>query len=146
MQVALFDVRVFNPFAASAITTPLVQLYRRHEAEKRLKYEARVLAEHCSFTLFIFSTSGDCSVLTSKFLKALATKLAAKKNSTYSQALCWLRTRISFSLLRSAVMCLWSCWQRPVKTVVEPVAALSAACLLWTVLYHTSIPFSVTSI
>ena len=130
MQVALFDVRVFNPFAASAITTPLVQLYRRHEAEKRRKYEARVLAEHCSFTPLIFSTSGGCSVLTSKFLKALATKLAAKKHSTYSQALCWLRTRISFSLLRSAVMCLRGCRQRLVKTVVEPVAALSAAGLL----------------
>ena len=35
LEVVLFDVRVFNPFAASAITTPLEQLYRRNELEKR---------------------------------------------------------------------------------------------------------------
>ena len=31
LEAALFDVRVFNPFAASALTVPLPQLYRHHE-------------------------------------------------------------------------------------------------------------------
>ena len=31
LEVALFDVRVFNPFAASAMSIPLDQLYRRNE-------------------------------------------------------------------------------------------------------------------
>ena len=130
LEVALFDVRVFNPFAASAISTPLDQLYRRNEAEKRRKYEARATAENCSFTPLIFSTSGGCSLLTGKFLKKLALKLSQKKTSMYSQALCWLCTRLSFSLLRSAVMCLRSCRRRQIKKFVELAAALSATGLL----------------
>ena len=47
MEMAFFDVRVFNPFARSAITTSLSQLYLRQEAEKRRKYENRLLAENC---------------------------------------------------------------------------------------------------
>ena len=39
METAFFDVRVFNPFAVSAVTTPLPQLYRHHENDKRRKYE-----------------------------------------------------------------------------------------------------------
>ena len=130
LEVALFDVRVFNPFATSAMSVPLDQLYRRQEAEKRRKYEARVTAENCSFTPLIFATSGGCSLLTSKFLKKLASKLSEKKLSSYSQALCWLRTRLCFALLRSAVMCLRSCRRRHVGRFVEPAAALSAAGLL----------------
>ena len=72
LEVALFDVRVFNPFAASAITTPSEQLYRRNELEKRQKYKARVTVENCSFTPLIFSMSGGCCQLTGRFLKKLA--------------------------------------------------------------------------
>ena len=52
MEVALFDVRVFNPFTASAVSVPLPQLYQPNENEKRRKYEQGLLAENCSFTLF----------------------------------------------------------------------------------------------
>ena len=54
MEMAFFHVRVFNPFARSAITTSLSQLYLRQEAEKRCKYENRLLAENCCFTPLIF--------------------------------------------------------------------------------------------
>jgi len=36
----------------------------------------------------------------------LASMIAVKHNKAYSKTLNWLRCRISFSLLRSAVMCL----------------------------------------
>ena len=128
--MALFYVRVLNPFAASAITTPLEQLYRRKKLEKRRKHEVRVTAENCRFTPLIYSTSGGCSQLTGRFLKKLALKLSEKKTSTYSQALCWLCTHLSFSLLRSAVMCSRSCRKRPLKKFVKPAAVLSVAGLL----------------
>ena len=54
LEVALFDVRAFNPFATSAMSIPLDQLYRRNENEKRWKYEQTLLAENCSFTPLIF--------------------------------------------------------------------------------------------
>ena len=98
MEMAFFDVRVFNPFARSAITTSLSQLYQREEAEERRKYENRLLAENCCFTPLIFSTSGGCSPLTARFLKKLASKMSEQKVASYNQALCWLRTKLSFSL------------------------------------------------
>ena len=88
LEVALFDVRVFNLFAASAMSILLDQLYRRNENEKRRKYELTLLAENCSFTPLIFSTSGGVSPLTKRFLQVLALKVSEKKLGTYAQALC----------------------------------------------------------
>ena len=39
---ALFDVRVFNPFARSYVTSPIGTTYRRHERAKVREYEQRV--------------------------------------------------------------------------------------------------------
>ena len=82
--IAFFDVRVFNPFAASAVSTQLSQLYHRHELEKRRKYEQLLLEDNCSFTPLIFSTSDRASPLTMTFLHVLATKLNWKTTSTYA--------------------------------------------------------------
>ena len=47
---AFFDVRVFNPYAPSNKTLPTATCYRRHEREKRRKYEERIReVEHASF-------------------------------------------------------------------------------------------------
>ena len=86
LEVALFDVRVFNPFAASAMSIPLDQLCCRNENKKRQKYEQTLLAENCSFTPLIFSASGGMSPLTKRFLQVLASKLSEKKLGTYAQA------------------------------------------------------------
>ena len=134
MELAFFDVRVFNPFARSAVTIPLAQLHARQEAEKRRKYENRLLAENCSFTPLVFSTSGGCSPLTARFLKKLASKLSDQKVASYNQALCWLRTRLSFSLMRAASMCLRSYRKKSLLLCnqgdIEPAIALSAGGLL----------------
>ena len=46
----MFDVRVFNPFVPSNRDLTLPSVYRKHEQEKRRKYERRVLeVEHSSF-------------------------------------------------------------------------------------------------
>ena len=129
-----FDVLMFHPFARSAITTSLSHMYLRQEAEKRRKYENRLLAENCCFTPLIFSTSGGCSLLTARFLKKLASKMSEQKVASYNQALCWLRTKVSFSLARAASMCLRS-YRRKFNAArtnneIEPATALSAAGLL----------------
>ena len=50
-----FDVRVFNPHAPSNRSLQLATTYRRHEREKRLHYEQRVLeVEHASFVPFVY--------------------------------------------------------------------------------------------
>ena len=131
LEVALFDVRVFNPFAASAVSVPLPQLYRRNENEKRRKYEQALLAENCSFTPLIFSTAGGVSQLTKRFLQMLSTRLSEKKLGSYAQALCWLRTRLAFTIARAGSLCLRGCRVKfRNKTDVDPVSALSAARLM----------------
>lgn len=70
-------------------------------------YEERVReVEHASFTPLVFATSGGASPLTSTFLKHLASKLADKRDLAYSTTIGWLRARLNFSLLRSAVICI----------------------------------------
>ena len=81
--------------------------YRRHEKAKWNMYEEWIReVEHASFTPVVFTTSGRASPLTSTFLKHLASRLAEKQDMAYSTTIGWLRARLNFSLLRSAVMCI----------------------------------------
>ena len=62
--------------------------------------------EHRSFTPLVFSASGGMGPTARVLYKKLASMIATKHNKAYSKTLNWMRCRISFSLLRSAVMCL----------------------------------------
>ena len=54
-------------------------------------------------TPLIFSTFGGISGATKVFYKRLADLLSVKKSLDYSTVMSWLRCRLSFSLLRSAI-------------------------------------------
>ena len=106
-QRAFFDVRIFNPFAPSHRNTPLASCYRRNEAEKRRSYDERVReVEHGSFSPLVFSAAGGMGATATTVYKRLSSMIAAKYDKPYSRTLHWTRCRLSFSLLRSAVMCL----------------------------------------
>ena len=106
-ESAFFDVRIFNPNAPSNHTPSCAANYRRHEKAKRNLYEERIReVEHATFTPLVLTTSGGASPLTSTFLKHLASRLAKKRDMAYSTTIGWLRARLNFSLLRSAVMCI----------------------------------------
>ena len=81
-EEAFFDVRVFNPFAASYRTLSVPALYRRHEREKRARYaryEERVReVERAAFTPLVFSVAGGASKLTTTFLKRLVSLLVSR--------------------------------------------------------------------
>ena len=64
--------------------------------------------ERAAFTPLVFSAAGGASKLTTTFLKRLASLLAERLNEPYCVAMAWLRARLSFSLLRSAIACLRS--------------------------------------
>ena len=102
-----FDVRVFNPFAKSNMDTPLATTYRRHENDKRRQYEQRVIqVEHSSFVPLVFSATGGMSKSTSNFYRHLALKLSMKRDEHLSVILSLLHCRLSFALLRAAIMCI----------------------------------------
>ncbi len=101
-----FDVRIFNPFAPSN-SSSLPNCYRRHENLKKNQYEARVReVEHSSFTPLVLSATGGMARESSIFYKRLASCLALKWDQSYNSTISWLRSRITFSLIRSAIQCL----------------------------------------
>ena len=106
MQDALFDVRVFYPFAPSYLNQSLPTLYQQHESEKRLEYGQWVREiEHGGFTSLVFSTAGGTAPEGTVFLKRLASLLAEKRDEPYASTLGWLRCLTSFCLLRSSLRC-----------------------------------------
>ena len=99
-----FDVRVFNPHAPSNRHTQLSSCYRKHEQMKKRAYEQRIReVEHASFTPLVISATGGLANEASTFYRRLASLLASKWDHPYSSTLCWLRCRLAFSLLRSAI-------------------------------------------
>ena len=70
-------------------------------------YEDRIReVEYGSFTPLIFSCSGGMGPLATIVYKRLASLISEKSGQSYSMTLYWLRCRLSFSLLSSAVTCL----------------------------------------
>ena len=56
--------------------------------------------------------------------KRLASLIAAKRDEPYSHTIGWIRCLISFSLLRSAIMCLrgaHSCHNHPIKNRISNI-------------------------
>ena len=101
------DVRVFNPHAPSNRNTSISNCYRKHEAEKRRTNEQRIReVEHSTFTPLVFSATGGMAKQSTTFYKRLASLLADRWEQPYSSTLGWLRCRLSFSLLRSAIQCI----------------------------------------
>ena len=100
------DVRIFNPLAPSN-NQSMSACYRKHEKMKKRAYEQRVReVEHGSFTPLVFSATGGMGDAAKIFYKRLASMIAEKSGLPYSTTLAWLRTRLSFSLLRSAIQCI----------------------------------------
>ena len=106
-QDAYFDVRVFNPNAPSYHSQDLTHLYRRNEQEKKREYNQRVQkVEAGVFTPLVFSTSGGMGKESSVFYKGLADFLSTKRDMPYSRTMGWLRCRLNFALLHSAILCI----------------------------------------
>ena len=82
----------------------LPQCYRRAELEKKRMYEERVWeVEHGTFTPLVISCTGP---LVTVVYKHIASLLSEHSGQLYSKTLYWLRCKLTFSLLRSAITCL----------------------------------------
>jgi len=104
-QRAFFDVRVFNPNARRFQNQSLPQAYLANEREKKNHYNERVLeVENGTFTPLVFSVHGGMGQECRMFYKRLSSLLSEKRGENYSMVASWVRTRTSFSLLRSALM------------------------------------------
>ena len=132
-QKTYFDVRVFNANAPSYVNTTIASCYKRHEQEKKRKYEQRVRqVEQASFTPIVYSCTGRCSTLTNTLIKRLASMLSEKHGTSYSTTMNWLRCRIGFALLRASVMCIRGCREKPrYQTNTNILLAVAESGLVW---------------
>ena len=78
-----------------------------HEQQKKRAYNHRVMeVEHGTFTPLIFTihgtTSTECTILHNN----LAEKIANKTGEEYSKVLTLIRCKLSFLILRAALLCL----------------------------------------
>ena len=78
-----------------------------HENEKKRLYSRRVLdIEHGTFTPLVFTTTGGMGKECLRYHSRLAELIAIKKGEQYAKTMSWIRSLISFALLRSALICL----------------------------------------
>ena len=105
-----FDVKIFNPHAKSCPKT-IKDAYKYHESIKRNKYEERIReTEHSSFSALDCACSGGAGPSASRVIKQFATKISEKRGEPYADTISYIRTKISFALLRSCgVFCLRGC-------------------------------------
>ena len=112
---ALFDIRIINTDAQSYLTTAPNLVLFRAEGEKKQKYSAAATARRAHFTPLCFSVDGLAGSEAVCFLRRLAGGLSSRWDRTYSEVLCWIRTRLAFAILRATGLCVrgsrskWRC-------------------------------------
>ena len=104
---AFFDVRVTHVNSSSNQNKTTDTIFREHEMEKKRKYQQRILeVEMGSFTPLVFGTNGGMGKECQLFLKHLTSRMVDKFGEDYSSTMTWIRTRLSFEILRSTIMCI----------------------------------------
>jgi hypothetical protein len=106
-QKAFVDVRVFNPMAKRYENMTTTQAMRTNEQEKKNKYMQRVLeTENGTFIPVVFSANGGMARECTAFYNRISLLISEKRNTAYSTTVSWVRTRLSFALIRSLGYCL----------------------------------------
>ena len=106
-QRAFSDIRIFDPMAECHRQPTLEAAHKRNENEKIRAYGERIQnVEQGSFTPLVFTTSGGMGPRAKRFYARLAETLSEQKQQPRSYIVAWMRCRLSFSLLRSALLCL----------------------------------------
>ena len=103
---AFFDVRITHVNSKCNQNKPTTTIFKEHENEKKRKYQQRVLdVEMGTFTPLVLGTNGGMGTECQMFLKHLADKLSRRDGEPYHAVISWLRTRLSFEILRSVNNC-----------------------------------------
>ena len=103
---ALFDVRVINTDAQSYLNKSPLDVITLAEEEKKAKYRLACEARRALFTPLCVSVDGLMGKEATAFVKRIGDNLSLKWNKPYSEVICWLRTRLSFAIIRATILCL----------------------------------------
>ena len=105
-QMAFFDIRVFYSNAKRYSNQSLNKCYESNEKEKKRKYNERIIGiEHGCFTPLVLSANGGMGRECKKFYSRLSEHIAEKRKQPQNIIASWIRRKISFSLMRSVVLC-----------------------------------------
>ena len=120
-----FDIKIFNPYATFCPRN-IKGAYKQHEIQKKTEYEQIIIdVEHSTFNPLVFACTGGAGPSSSKVMSRLALKISEKGYDSYSDAISFIRTKISFALLWSSVLCLRRC--RAIKRQIDHVESSIAA-------------------
>ena len=98
------DVRVTNVNSDSQKNVPVEKSLSKHKEDKKRNYNRRITnVEHGTFTLLAFSLTHGEATETSTFHCYLASKIALKKDEKYEDIANFIRCKLSFLILRSAL-------------------------------------------
>ena len=104
---AFFDVRVYHLNADSYRDLNPKQIYKKHENDKKRQYAERVMEiEQGTVTPIVFTTTGGMADECVKYHSGLAELIPNKKGESYSSAISWIRAKVSFAIVSSAMLCL----------------------------------------
>lgn len=98
---------MFNPLAPNYQNQTIKAIHNSNEKAKKREYGERVvMVEHGTFTPLVFSTFGGMSTECTNFYNRMAERIAEKRNILPSKSKSWLRTKLSFCVLRTTNLCI----------------------------------------
>ena len=107
LQKSFFDIRVFNPLAPCYSRLSLDAVHAKNERDKIRKYSERIInVKQGTFTPLGVTSAGGMARQSQIFYKRMAELMAEKRGERKGFFTAWLRCKLSFSLVRSALLCL----------------------------------------
>ena len=105
-QDAYFDIRVTHVNARSHTNQNTATIFLKQEQEKKRAYNQRVVdVENGTFTPLVIGTNGGTGRECSAFIKQLCSLLSSKQNECHSSIVNWVRTKLSFEVYKSCLLC-----------------------------------------
>ena len=104
---ALIDVRVIDTDAQSHCHRPITSVLASAETEKKRKYHHACERRRAAFTPFVVSVDGILGKEAKTLIDRLSDRLASKWGKSYEETVSWVRTRLSFAVLRATDLCIW---------------------------------------
>ena len=96
--------------------------------KKKNEYGSHVREiERGCFTPLVFSTTGGMGREDEIVFKRLASLISNKSGESYAVVMGWIRTSVSFSLLRSALLCLRNTRSKPAKSNEDTCTSVVSA-------------------
>ena len=128
-QNAFFDIVVTNTNCVSQSSMSASKIYAKHEAIKKRSYNQRIMqVEHGTFTPLVFSVNGGVGPECERFHKHIAEKIAEKTGESYGYVISWIRCKLSFLILRAALICIRGSRPHSAKNASEPTSDFALAC------------------